>query len=77
MKIPDGFKAATAYDIVHWLASNPSDTVRTTIKVARELLLRDTLASKGTMRKIESKHIGAGVYEISLRKPEPTKGGEA
>ena len=60
-------KPLTANEICDIYYCNPRrGKLRTVLKVARELLLKDTILSRGEMFAFHAKPIGAGVWEVWL-----------
>ena len=57
--------------IMHHLTVFPDASSRTTIKVARELLLHGDFIARGRLYDFCSKHVGAGVYEITAKERNP------
>jgi len=56
--------------IINSFASFPSVKHRATIKVTRQILLNGPYLLNGKSWEVKSKSLGAGVYELSLKRQE-------
>jgi hypothetical protein len=61
-------KKTSAAKIVTWLAAHPSASIKTDRATATDLIMSSPWLRRGYFWKAYAKSVGAGVYEIFLKK---------